>query len=382
MVQKTLATLGALKDVVLGMMPFLPHERRFGVDSLSPEELTDAVGPGVDGARIEAIEVELDSKGTTDRARVRMEWNEAGRAAGLPASLFAKGTPSTASSRVLNSAFGLCGSEVRFYNEVYPAVAEMTLKPYVARVGPGGRFVIALEDVASDRTFFQPGDEPPLAHAEGIMDALAELHARFWESPRFGTDLAWITTAARRPGHAIAHRFVLGKEPWLHARGDVPGPILELTRFAFEHRDELERLWESLPVTLCHGDSHLGNTYHRADGSSGLFDWQNVQRMNGIRDVAYFMGHSLPTELRRAQQESLLRRYLEGLRERGLGDRVPSFEEAFDLYRLLMLDTWTSVWASLAIGGLAEVERGEVLMKRLYDTLLDLDTARALRDAL
>jgi hypothetical protein len=379
---KTIATLDTIKNIAIGMSPIIRGEDRFGLASISPAELTAAIAKDAPGARIEKIRLEADSKGTTDRGRLFLDWNQAGINAGLPTTAFAKGTPSTTSSRILNSTFGLCESEVRFYNELQPAVAALTLKPYVARVGAGGRFVIAMEDLGKQATFFQPGEEAPLSHAEAIMDVLALLHAKYWRSPRFASDLQWITPFSRRPGFVLAHKVLVMYEPkWLRKRADVPPSVQRLTQFYLENRPALDRAWEALPPTLCHGDPHLGNTYAKSDGASGIYDWQNLHKMNGMRDVAYFMGHSLPIELRRAQEKNLIRRYLDGLAFNGVGHEVPTFEKAFDQYRLLIMDGWTSVWASLAIGGMAEEARGEILMQRFYAALTDLDTEKALRGA-
>ena len=377
----SIAMISTVKNIVLGMMPYLPGQSRYGVKSVSASELTAALANAHEGAKIERVIVEPDSNGTTDRARLKMVWNAAGSQAGLPTTAFAKGTPSTVSSRILNSAFGLCESEVRFYNELHGAVANLTLQPYAARVGSGGRFVIALEDVGEDARFYQPGEEAPLTHAEGIMDALAELHASYWRSEKFNNELAWITPYSQRPGHPLAYKVVANCEKWLDARDDVPPSVRRLTRFHLENWKTLEKVWESLPYTLCHGDSHLANTFSLSDGTSRLFDWQNIHKTNGMRDVAYFFGHSLAPELRRAEEKYLLERYLDGLAKGGVKDDLPTLDELYELYRFLILDGWTSVWASLAIGGMAEEARGEILMKRFYAILEDLDTEQALRSA-
>jgi aminoglycoside phosphotransferase (APT) family kinase protein len=377
------ATLETIRNIGLGMSPRIRGDMRFGLNSVTPQELTPAMAMGVPDARIEHLKMTSESKGTTDRARLELAWNEAGRAAGLPETAFAKGTPSTTSSRVLNSAFGLCESEVRFYNEVQPTVAKLTLTPYLARVGEGGRFAIVLEDLGGVATFFQPADEPGLAHAEAMMDVLAELHARYWRSSRFETDLSWITPYSRRPGYPLAHKVVvLAEKKWNRMRDDIPPTVRRLTSLYVKNRPALDLVWESLPPTLCHGDSHLGNTYAKTDGTSGIYDWQNVHKMNGMRDVAYFIGHALSTEVRRAEEKGLIERYLDCLAARDVKDDLPSLHDAFKIYRLLMIDAWVSVWVSVAIGGMVEQRRGEVLIRRFYETLTDLDTEQALRDAL
>ena len=371
-----------VKNIVLGASPWVPGERRFGVDSFTPEELTAAIGSHVPGARIQRVIVDRDPRGTTDRARLCLSWNAAGRDAGLSTTAFAKGTPSRVSTRILNSAFGLCESEVRFYNELYPAVADVTLTPYVARLRTGGRFAIALHTLGpEDAIFFQTGDTVPLAHAEAMMDALAKLHAAYWRSPRFESDLAWITVYSRRPGWPIGRRVMpIYNKRWLQKRSDVPASVKQLTSFYLDNQAVLDRVWESLPPTFCHGDTHAGNTYMRANGTAGIFDWQQPHKMHGMRDVTYFIGWSLDPVTRRAAEKDLLTRYLDGLKHGGV-DEISTLAEAFELHRLLMVDAWNSAWAPLAIYNEDE-DLCDRLLKRFVETLLDLDTADALRAAL
>lgn len=371
-----------VKNVVLGASPWVPNERRYGVDSFTAAELTAAIASGVPRARVDRITVDRDPPGTTDRARLVLTWNDAGRAAGLPATVFAKGTPSQMSTRILNSAFGLCESEVRFYTELHSAVADVTLTPYLARLRTGGRFAIALQTIAADdATFFQTGDVVPCAHAEAVMDALATLHAAYWCSPRFATDLAWLTVYSRRPGWPIGRRVMpYYNKTWLQRRDDVPAAVKRLTSCYLKNQAALDGVWEALPPTFCHGDTHAGNTFRRADGSAGLFDWQQPHRMHGMRDVSYFIGWSLDTDSRHAVERDLIARYLDGLRRGGVAE-TPSLTEAFELHRLLMVDAWNSAWAPLAIYNEDE-DLCDRLLRRFTETLLDLDTAQALQAAL
>ncbi len=199
--------------------------------------MTVALAKDVSGARVERVEVLREPKGTTDRARIRLEWNAAGRNAGLPTAAFAKGTPSQIPTRVLNSTFGLCATEVRFYNEVYPDVSWMTLKPYYARVAAGGRFLIVLESRGDETRFYQPHEEATVSHAEAIIDQLAMMHAKFYKSLWFDRDLSWITLYRGRPGQVLAHRTVLLAEKRFFRKYDAPAAVQRLTRFHLENRD-------------------------------------------------------------------------------------------------------------------------------------------------
>jgi len=288
---------------------------------------------------------------------------------------------------VIVSGFGCHTYETRFFQQIQPSVADLTIEPYVARSGSGGRYVIAFEDLAlrdGGVTFYNADDEAPKEHAEGVIDLLATLHGRFWRSPRFAGDLAWIETYARRPGGPVMkHFFTLSERRFMQQDRSVPDSVRRLTKQYVRNQHALTRIWESMPQTLCHGDTHLGNTYGNADGTAGIYDWQVFHKMNGLRDFAYFMMHSIPTELRRNEEKNLLARYLDGLAESGApANEVPSFDEAFDTYRLLTVDGWIAIVFTLAAGGMQPDDRMEVTAVRAINTLLDLDVEQALDSVL
>lgn len=378
-------TLSATKDLALGLAPWVPGHARYGLSSLTSEELGCAIAADVPGARLVGHAVEIDSRGTTDRARLHLRWNDAGQAAGLPGSAFAKGTSSQLVPRGIVAAFGCHTYETRFFQQIQPAVADLTITPYVSRSGAGGRYVAAFEDVAlrGDVTFYDADDACPQQHAEGVIDLLAKLHGRFWRSPRFETDLAWLETYSRRPGYRFMERlFTWSEKRFMAQDREVPDSVRHLTKAYVRNQPALVKVWESMPQTLCHGDTHLGNTFANPDGTAGIYDWQVFHKMNGLRDVAYFLMHSVPTELRRKEEKYLIARYLDGLAEHGAGAEAPGFAEAFDTYRLLTIDGWIAIVFTLAAGSMQPDDRMEVTAVRAINTLMDLDVEQAIRAAL
>jgi thiamine kinase-like enzyme len=380
-----LRTIAAAKDLALGLSPWIPGHGSYGLGSLTTEELGRAIGNGHAGAQLLAHQVEIDSRGTTDRARLRLTWDERGVTAGLPESAFAKGTSSQLAPRGIVSAFGCHSYETRFFDQIQPTVADLTIQPYLARSGAGGRYVIAFEDLAlrGGVTFYNADDECTLAHAEAMMDLLASLHGRFWRSPRFTADLSWLETYSRRPGYPfMAQAFKLSDRKFMAQDREVPEPVRRLTRTYVRNQPALVKVWEAMPMTLCHGDTHLGNTFSNPDGTAGIYDWQVFHKMNGLRDVAYFLMHSVPTELRRKHEMPLLERYLARLADEGAGREAPSLAEAFETYRLLTIDGWIIIVFTLAAGGMQPDDRMEVTAVRAIDTLLDLDVESAIEAAL
>jgi hypothetical protein len=60
--------LDTVRNIVLAVSPWVPHQKHYGVDGFTAEELTAAIARDVPGARIERVIVERDSVGTTDQA--------------------------------------------------------------------------------------------------------------------------------------------------------------------------------------------------------------------------------------------------------------------------------------------------------------------------
>lgn len=378
------AVLTTLADIGLGASPRVPGEHRYALDSITAAELTAAIGTGVPDARIETLRTEDVSQGTTDRIRLHLGWNEAGLDAGLPTTAFAKGTPASATSRVLLSAFGLASSEVGFYNQIQPDLADLTMTSYLSRGRSGGRYVTVLEDLGArpGTVFYASGDEPPLEHSRALMRTLGAVHGRFWRSPRFETDLSWVTVFSQRPGHPFAHPTVrmLTKKLFKQDREILP-EVRDTTQFFVDNRAALDRAWEALPQTLVHGDSHMGNTYGLANGEAGIYDWQNIHKMNGLRDVAYYVTQALSVESRRAHERELIALYLDALAENGAGSEAPSESQAYDTYRMLAFDGWLATYTTLAIGGLQDAAAIEICFARCMQAIADLETGRALRAA-
>ena len=75
------------------------------------------------------------------------------------------------------------------------------------------------------------------------------------------------------------------------------------------------------PFAVVHGDYRLDNLMFSPDGQDVVaVDWQTVTSALPARDLAYFIGTSLPTDQRRSQEEGLVSRYYEELRARGVHD--------------------------------------------------------------
>lgn len=300
-----------------------------------------------------------------------------GRAAGLPEHLFVKSTPLSAKNRTMVAALGMAVNEARFYNEAADELGGVAPRSWYARAGVGARFLIVLEDiVAAGGRAYALADHCDIVHAQGLIDAFATLHARFWESSRLIGDLSWIRTWSARPGYGVLKAFYSrGRRGALRRERPEVTPAVRVTAAALDtHADAYYREFESGPLTLLHGDSHLGNTFARPDGRSGLLDWQVVWRGPGLREVSYWMTTGLEPEMRRAQEWDLIGRYLEGLRACGVKD-VPDFDTAFDRYRLFAAEAWDATAMTINWPGLQAQQNADAAFRRACMAVEDLDTA-------
>ena len=88
----------------------------------------------------------------------------------------------------------------------------------------------------------------------------------------------------------------------------------------------------TLPRTLLHGDTHLGNTYSLAGDKGGFLDWQLMTSGYGVHDISYLVTTSLSIAQRRDNEQDLLRYYLDKLAEYGVS-QPPTFDEAWLEFR-------------------------------------------------
>jgi hypothetical protein len=231
----------------------------------------------------------------------------------------------------------------------------------------GARFPNALTSVTVDEI-------------RGLVATLAALHARYWESPTFGSDLQWLATPISG-----------GMYPTFQTLGlDLIRNQVETNAYKAEAleplRKSVDELWDALwraqrmlatgPQTLLHGDPHIANTYLLPDGHGGFLDWQLMVKGRWAHDFAYVLITGLASEDRREHERDLLRFYLDELRRHGV-ERPPGQNEAWLRYRQ------AAIWG-LVIGWLITPTEnyGEAItaanISRLVAAVQDLETLEAL----
>lgn len=370
-----LRSAAALGEVGLALSPWAPAPRPCWVDDIDPAWLTSVLAAKTPAARVLAVTDRGGTSGTTDRRSLAVEWNAAGIEAGLPARLFVKGTSRSAKNRTMVAALSMALQEVRFYEQVRPHLGDIAPRAYSMHAGHGARFLLVLEDLTESGARPITAEDPlTVEHAGAVIDALAQLHAKFWRSPRLDGDLAWATAMVDRPGFGLlAGQFRRVRRRFLAESEErrVSPRARRMLELLNRHDREIYRSWSEGPQTLVHGDPHLGNTYALPDGRAGLLDWQVVFRTRGVRELSYSLVPGIDTEVRRTHERGLIQRYLEGLRAGGVAD-PPSFDEAWDDYRFFAHDAWDSVALTILWSGLHPPEALEVAYRRCCAAVEDL----------
>ncbi len=311
------------------------------------EELTPAIlgaalsewRPGVAVDRVDIVAAKRCGDGiasTADRVVLDVSYaRETGT--GLPRRLILK--TMLASPRAPEAMYE---NEVRFYRELRRDLDIETPTAFASSFDPAtGRFGLLLEDLEARGARFPSALDPvSVDELRSILGHLATLHAEFWESPRFGRDLAWVATPTSGGMFDVFDRIGLELIEDQVARNPFKQELI--APLGRSVADMWGLLWKvqaqhtEAPTTLLHGDPHVGNTYLLPDACGGLLDWQLMMRGSWAHDVTYLLVTSLDPDIRRARQRDLLGEYLDRLAGAGVTDG-PSPADAFEQYRVAAL---------------------------------------------
>lgn len=298
----------------------------------------------LDAGSVRAVEVLREDSGTASRALLGVE---ADRATGLPSRLFVKLPPRRFDQHLLMNLMGLGTQEVTFYRRIAPRAPVRVPHCYGTGLEPRrGRNLILLEDLGPSARFRDVRASCDLPEAEAVVDALADLHATFWQADGPSPDLAGYgarSESATLLGYAVARRLLGNLRS--EAADIVPAEVRRGSRVLLD-KAPVDAFWASLPQTVIHGDTHLGNLFFE-DGSPGFLDWQVSTVGPGIRDVAYFVVASVDPPLARQTEHGLVERYAARLGAAGV---EVDADELWTLYRAGVSEFYVSAVATMETG--------------------------------
>ena len=340
-----------------------------GIDDVTPEWLTAALGEGGLDVRVASLTKEnigegVGVNGVTTRLRVDYE---PGSAQG-PASLVLKLPAALPASKEIGLRLGFYENEIRFYDEMASSVSVNLPRHYYTGMDKERQdYALLLEDMAPAA----PGDDIASCSWEealSIVDELPKLHAPWWNSPKLAS-FEWLPTGEPNVEAANA-RF---QETLFPATMKNYGDTLSETakRVSEKYSRGLVHIVKQMtasPFTLTHSDYRLVNMLlggPEGDRRITVLDWQRVALGKGPIDVAFFTVLSLEPEVRRAWQWDLVERYHAGLLEYGIRDY--SLEECKRDYRLC---AFAPSRIALAHGSRPRDALGGPVGERLQSTLV------------
>lgn len=316
--------------------------------------------PRVETARLPGIEFESSN---CQNFLVELEFEKAAAQTDLPRTVYVKLPCESLTTRAFANTLGFWQLEYTFCMRVAPRLPIRVPRVYAA-AWRGSRFVLLLEnlhEIPGVELFINrdmaAGTQPE--RAERILRGFAQMHAHFWDwtepqreellPARFNTYTAPQSREMTRALNASA----IG--PALRSAPDIlTERIGETYRRAIEKWDALLEAWYSGPLTLVHGDSHLGNCfeYPTEEGiRTGLIDFQATHWSKGMRDVQYFLINSLEPDVLIENENYLIGVYCDELAQRGI---TLTREEAFEQYRAFSFQTLLVGVVPLGLGNLTE----------------------------
>lgn len=275
-------------------------------------------------------------------------------------------------------------NEVNFYGKLRGGTNIEAPACYASAINDhDGQFGILMEDLNLRGAHFPNAVEGvSLGVMRNMIRNLARLHAHYWESPRFKTDLSWLATTHEGGMFPVFDAIGLNLIRDQVAKNPFKQKLLAPLNCS------VDRLWQKnwqsqhiiyrQPHTVLHGDTHIGNTYVLPDNTGGLLDFQLMVRGPWCHDLTYLIITGLGVEERRTNERALLRLYIDTLMEHGVKN-VPTEAQAWLLYRQ------TAIWG-LVIGWLITPPQnyGEAITSanigKIVTAMLDLDALASLEE--
>ena len=279
-----------------------------GIDAVTPQWLTNALGSDVTGVRAEQIA--MDSGFSSLLYRLTLTGDS------VPPTLIAK-LPALSEARGAMDLMGGYRREVAFYRDIAGRAPMKTPDVHVARIADNGvDFVLVLEDLAGwDNADHLAGLS--MDRARTCLESLAGLHA--WSSHRDNRDVLQQFPSMDNPmiREAMVPAFGYGWQLYLEKRDSAVPPGLADFFETFSDRAPAALSALTEHDMLIHGDIRADNLFFDGDALK-VVDFQFAARGSGVADVAYLLTQGLPIQERTGQDEALLREYLGQLADRGV----------------------------------------------------------------
>ena len=307
-----------------------------GVEQLTADWIGDALAAGsvADVPVIESIAIEQVGAGIGHVGEsVRCRLTYADEAPGVPATVFVKLHSSHPSTDKLARRVRLYRRECAFYQLLsHHAPIRSPILYYGDYDRRSNRLVLVLEDLGGmDRVDEIEGADAQ--QARRVVRAIAGFHAYSWGKTHTSPyiDIFNSLDPKWRPPVQLIYLASLRRTFEVfgdHFSSDMRRITETLGWRAADYMGDLARG----PRAFGHGDYRLDNMFFGPDPDDlAVIDWQVCGGNNPLGDVAYFLGGSLPTDLRRSIEREAVAEYHDVLCRGGVKDF--SAADCWRLYR-------------------------------------------------
>jgi Ser/Thr protein kinase RdoA (MazF antagonist) len=206
-------------------------------------------------------------------------------------------------------------SEVGFYAELAPTLDVRVPACWYADISEDAtRFTLLLEDL-SPRAAGRQTDGCTVGQAFGAVRNLARLHASRWNDETL-RDVGFLMPLTRQRATFLADLVKVATRRFIaryagHLSDGDKTTLCEVAEALLDWQ-----VGRPEPFSVIHGDYRLDNLmFHPAGGEVVAVDWQTITVALPARDLAYFIGTSLPTQQRRMVEDELVLAYHRELQE-------------------------------------------------------------------
>jgi hypothetical protein len=198
------------------------------------------------------------------------------------------------------------------------------------------QMVILMEDLALRKVRFQRGLLPNDAgQVARRLTALAEFHARTWDSPELKEGGKYGAMASNGAQMFLDYLDHAGFDDNEYAKF-IALPRCQAAPLVMQDYDWIKRyiayaaaMSNAIPNCVIHGDTHLSNLYEESDGTPGFFD-SLARREPGISEATYHICNALDPMQRRRHERDLVAHYRAQLIQHGVS--MPSLWEVMHQY--------------------------------------------------
>jgi hypothetical protein len=349
---------------------------------LTPALLNDLLVGALDGGTITTVRASDIDEGTGIFGQIaRLDLGIEGDGGNAPTSVVAKMACTEPANLEVAMMLGLYDREIKMFEQVLDETPITTPVCHAAVQQDDGQFLLLMENMSID---YDVGDQvvgATLAQAEATIDALAAMHAHWWQRPELDA-MDWLPVPNAPQYVAAVPNIYRAGLPVLETEwaDRVPPSAIDVARSVDPKFEELLHRTAGGPITLIHSDARLDNVFFsKTDDSVAFIDFQLALRGRAVADIAYLIGTSVPHELGREHWEQLLRRWHDNVRALGVDDY--SFDDAVTHYReaaMYYLSGAMSLIGTFDAGNDRGAAMADAYSTRILNHVVDIDAASVL----